>query len=298
MSSENKTPNLELNQWSGNEYPKRTDFIEDNKKIDEAYKELKDNIKNGGKVSSVNNKIGDVILKAEDIKTNLGATVESQMAEMTKEIENIDLSANRVKLNKISGMNATEVQTAIQELFIFADNGKKNIATVIGSPLATSDTFDSMKSKIQTLKNTFASNLTAKEQSSSGSESLDNLINRVKNINPQKKWAEGNFKENQYDESSSYTVDRSIYLSWKPGFIIVYSGMTNNYNYTAASIKAMIPDSVLKNQTRRDDKGYVYSFSSSGANSMVAISIVSDTEFKVKDWIQKSHTYYWLAIEL
>ncbi len=264
MSSENKTPNLELNQWSGNEYPKRTDFIEDNKKIDEAYKELKDAVQKGGKVSSVNSKIGDVILKAEDIKTQAGITVEN-------------------KLN---------------ELFQFADNGKKNIASVIGSPLSSSDTFDSMKSKIQTLKNTFASNLTAKEQSSSGSESLENLINKVKNINPQKKWAEGNFKENQYDESSSYTVDRSIYLSWKPGFIIVYSGMTNNYNYTAASIKAMIPDSVLKNQTRRDDKGYVYSFSSSGANSMVAISIVSDTEFKVKDWIQKSHTYYWLAIEL
>lgn len=82
MSRENKTPNLELNQWSGNEYPKRTDFIEDNKKIDEAYKELKNAVQKGGKVSSVNGKIGDVILKAEDIKTNSGATVESQMAEI------------------------------------------------------------------------------------------------------------------------------------------------------------------------------------------------------------------------
>ena len=263
MSSENKTLNLELNQWSSNEYPKRTDFTEDNKKIDEAYKELKDSIKNGGKVSSVNNKIGDVILKAEDIKTGAGISVEN-------------------KLN---------------ELFTFADNGKKNIASVIGSPLSSSDTFDSMKSKIQTLKNAFASNLTTKEQSSSGSESLENLINKVKNINPQKKWAEGNFKEN-LDDSSSYTVDRSIYLNWKPGFIIVYSRMNNNSNYTAASIKAMIPDSVLKNQTRKDDKGYVYAFSSSGSNSMVTISIVSDSQFKVKDWIQDPYTYYWLAIEL
>ncbi|WP_461612618.1 type II toxin-antitoxin system RelE/ParE family toxin [Clostridium sp. Marseille-QA1073] len=85
MSSENKTPNLQLNQWKGNEYPKRADFIDDNKKIDEAYKELKDSIKNGGKVSSVNGKIGDVILKAEDIKTESGDTVQSQMAEMTQQ---------------------------------------------------------------------------------------------------------------------------------------------------------------------------------------------------------------------
>lgn len=84
MPSENKTPNLELNQWKGNEYPKRTDFIEDNKKIDEAYKELKDSIKDGGKVSSVNGKIGDVVLKAEDIKTESGDTVQSQMADITK----------------------------------------------------------------------------------------------------------------------------------------------------------------------------------------------------------------------
>ncbi len=84
MSSENKTPNLELNQWNGNEYPKRIDFIEDNKKIDDAYKELKDSIKDGGKVSSVNGKIGDVVLKAKDIKTESGDTVQSQMAEITK----------------------------------------------------------------------------------------------------------------------------------------------------------------------------------------------------------------------
>lgn len=44
MPSVNKTPNLELNQWLGNEYVKRTDFNEDNKKIDEAYEKLKKEI--------------------------------------------------------------------------------------------------------------------------------------------------------------------------------------------------------------------------------------------------------------
>ncbi len=188
MSSENKTPNLELNQWSGNEYPKRTDFIEDNKKIDEAYKELKDNIKNGGKVSSVNNKIGDVILKAEDIKTAAGITVES-------------------KLN---------------ELFQFADNGKKNIASVIGSPLSSSDAFDSLKSKIQTLKNTFASNLTTKGQSSSGTETLNNLINKIPNINTGKRWARGT----PSDGGDSFTVSN---LSFKPSYIIIYMKYPSPY---------------------------------------------------------------------
>ena len=36
MSSTNKTPNLELNQWVGSDIPKRADFNADNSAIDEA----------------------------------------------------------------------------------------------------------------------------------------------------------------------------------------------------------------------------------------------------------------------
>lgn len=42
MPSENKTPNLGLNQWQGNEYAKRVDFVEDNQKIDTAFGNLED----------------------------------------------------------------------------------------------------------------------------------------------------------------------------------------------------------------------------------------------------------------
>lgn len=40
MPSANKTPNYGLNQWQGNEYPKRTDFVEDNAIIDQKLKEI------------------------------------------------------------------------------------------------------------------------------------------------------------------------------------------------------------------------------------------------------------------
>ncbi|SCY92907.1 hypothetical protein [Alkaliphilus peptidifermentans] len=36
MPSQEKTHNIGLNQWQGNEYIKRQDFVEDNFKIDEA----------------------------------------------------------------------------------------------------------------------------------------------------------------------------------------------------------------------------------------------------------------------
>ncbi|MCT4605844.1 MAG: hypothetical protein N4A64_07025 [Marinisporobacter sp.] len=38
MPSKNRTEYLGLNQWEGNEYPKRSDFVEDNAKIDQALK--------------------------------------------------------------------------------------------------------------------------------------------------------------------------------------------------------------------------------------------------------------------
>lgn len=139
-------------------------------------------------VTKVNNKLGDVTLKAEDIKTNNDKTIEenleevtSQMAEITKQIESIEVTAEKATLDS-DKFTSKNVKAGMEELFTFADNGKKNIATVIGSPLSNTDSFDSMKSKIQTMKNTFASNLTAKEQNSSGNESLNNLINKVGKI--------------------------------------------------------------------------------------------------------------------
>ncbi len=42
MSSENKTPNIGLNQWQGNEYIKRNDFVNDNLIIDSKIKDLQD----------------------------------------------------------------------------------------------------------------------------------------------------------------------------------------------------------------------------------------------------------------
>lgn len=88
MPSVNKTPNIGLNQWEGNEYPKRTDFNEDNLKTDQAIQAIHTEKAqpNGiatlgadGKVpstqlpvievpvTSVNQKTGAVVLTASDV---------------------------------------------------------------------------------------------------------------------------------------------------------------------------------------------------------------------------------------
>lgn len=46
MPSVNKTPNIGLNNWKGNEFPKRQDFVDDNFKIDEEIHNLKTKVEN------------------------------------------------------------------------------------------------------------------------------------------------------------------------------------------------------------------------------------------------------------
>ena len=46
MPSANKTSNIGLNQWLGNEYVKRQDFVDDNRIIDEEIGKIKENIEN------------------------------------------------------------------------------------------------------------------------------------------------------------------------------------------------------------------------------------------------------------
>lgn len=166
------------------------DVAETANNVDWSNIQNKPDLSQMSKVQSVNDKTGAVVLNAEDIKTNSGENVESQLADMTQQIENIDLSADKIKIaDKNNKFNSTEVEGALyecitkaEEAFIGADNGKKNWVDVIGSPLLNTDSFSTLKSKTQNLKNTFASNLNDKKVSASGTEGLSNLINKIKNI--------------------------------------------------------------------------------------------------------------------
>lgn len=76
-------------------------------------------------------------------------------------------------------LNKTDYDT----LFQYANDGKTKWATVVGSPLLATDTFQQLNDKTQVIKNTLATNLTNQGQSSTGSESLSSLVNKVQSIN-------------------------------------------------------------------------------------------------------------------
>lgn len=173
-------------------------------------------------VTKVNDKTGDVVLSAADIKTSSGETIETQLADMTQQIENIDLSADKVTVNN-SNLNSKDVNSALTELFTFADNGKKNWVDVVGSPLLNTDSFSTLKSKTQTLKNTMASNLSSKGQSASGTESLNNLINKIKSIDTGLKMAKGTLETNV----SSFEIRN---LSFRPKYIFIINNVRGDYD--------------------------------------------------------------------
>lgn len=184
-------------------------------------------------VTSVNSKIGAIELKAEDIKTNSGESVETQLADITKDIKNIDLSADKVKVNN-SNLKSKDVNSALTELFTFADNGKKNWVGVVGSPLSTGDGFSTLKSKTQGLKNTFASNLINKKISASGTESLNNLISKISNIE-NVKTAEGTI--GRMDRSEDKTISG---LNFKPKIIFGKATADRLGNYYFAYLSGFL----------------------------------------------------------
>ncbi|RXM79257.1 phage tail protein [Clostridium tetani] len=167
-------------------------------------------------VTSVNSKTGAIELKAEDINCKDGKSVESQLEDITKDIKNIDLSADKVKVNN-SNLKSKDVNSALTELFTFADNGKKNWVDIIGSPLSTGDSFSTLKSKTQNLKNTFASNLKDKKINASGTEDLNSLISKIKNIKSKRNYIEyldmfSKFNILISNEQGFIGIDSSYYL--------------------------------------------------------------------------------------
>ncbi|MFJ8529978.1 hypothetical protein [Bacillus sp. NPDC094106] len=92
------------------------------------------------------------------------------------------LKANQGNLSLLKTTDKSNFVNSLNELFTNADNGKKAIATVVGSPATSNDTFDQLKTHIQNAKNKGAANLTLKGTPASGTESLDSLMSKIANI--------------------------------------------------------------------------------------------------------------------
>lgn len=120
----------------------------------------------------------------KNLENTMNNTINNNMANMQNQINDIEtlLASKQNKTDNSLQTSSKNIVGAINEVFQYANNGKSNIAAVVGSPTTSSNTFQEMKTNIQKCKNTLASNLTTKGVKSAGSESLLSLCDKVKNI--------------------------------------------------------------------------------------------------------------------
>ncbi len=149
----------------------------------------------GAPVQSVNGKTGTLILSASDVGAETPIGSQAKVNTLAGQVGNINDANLPVELK---GKPLTE-QTKV--VFQNADNGKKNWVDVIGNPLLNTDTFSQLKDKTQVIKNTLASNLAAKGQNSTGTETLTNLANKVGSIAK----GQGNAVESQVLSGVTFT---------------------------------------------------------------------------------------------
>ena len=107
-------------------------------------------------------------------------------------------------------------------------NQKAELASVIGSPATASDNMATQITKLQTAKNTLATNIASKGVVASDSDSLTTLADNVSQIVTGKKYAEGIYYT---DGTTTLTVTgldfRARVIHWYIGGTYLYQGFYN-----------------------------------------------------------------------
>lgn len=98
---------------------------------------------------------------------------------------------------------------------------KSNLVSVIGSPATATDDMATIISRLQTLKNTGATNLTAKGQTATGTETLQSLIDKIGTMTLGKKFATGTLGQTATNQTISG-------LTFTPTLILLAYATTNN----------------------------------------------------------------------
>lgn len=164
-----------------------------------------------------------------DVATNLANRIATLEQDFASHQADTTTGAHKAKNITVEDVNnrftSKDVESVLNELFTFANDGKSKWSSVIGSPLVSTDTFSSMQTKTQTIKNTLATNLTAKGQSSAGTETLTALVNKIANIQVGGRFAKGTqsikFTEFGGAEFNNLKIRN---LAFKPSVVYTYGG--------------------------------------------------------------------------
>lgn len=223
-----------LNQYEAGMQAKEAQFTQDFNTWFATIQGSLDGDTAGNLLNLINNHKADKNNPHEVTAAQIGAASAAELEDLQEDFAT-HLAENTVDAHNagnisasVEGVTGDDVQEILTNLFQFADNGKKDWANVIGSPLSNTDTFAQLKDKTQILKNTLATNLTAKGQASVGTEPLADLVSKVVNVSTGKKTASGSgtasasylsFLTDTGSNNSCYATVTG--LTFNPGKIII-----------------------------------------------------------------------------
>lgn len=135
MPSANKTPNINLSQWAGNEYVKRQDFCDDNLIIDREVGELKTNL--GNKKSLTTSKKDDLVVAVNEVN-KLAKENKTSIDNTKTEVGKLKATYSEVTLEATSwsgqtySLEATYPSSTYDIEIELSGNATKDIAKVWG----------------------------------------------------------------------------------------------------------------------------------------------------------------------
>ena len=173
-------------------------------------------------------------------------TIDELSNELKERINELGLTEEQVQqlIDNTSG-DKSQLQTnakgslvdAINELFQSANNGKELIATAIGEPLNSSDTFSAMSTNINGLLSTFKANMMNNGVSVAGTDKFKQLIDKLATLADSEgkgiQYANGTLNNIQLNDVSN-NISLNLGIDFTPTLLVINIDgfITGNLTYT------------------------------------------------------------------
>ncbi|WP_252234038.1 tail fiber protein [Clostridium sp. ZS1] len=202
------TSNYSLKKPDGSDVVNVQDFNDNSDKIDIELKKVDSSLK-------------EIANQVDNIKIADGTTTQKGIVKLNTAINSTSTTeATTPSATKQAYDKGVEALNKANEAFTSASNGKSVVAGKVGN-VSGNNTFNEIANRIQTDKNTAATNLSNKGVSASGNETLASLVGKIANISITQKIS-GTIPMTDID--FSITINN---LPFTPDYILV----TNNHKY-------------------------------------------------------------------
>ena len=191
-------------------------------------------------------KIGDISQLSTEEKESLVGAINEVNQKANKEV---DLSNYQQKTDNSLQTSSKNLVGAINELFQNANNGKELIASAIGEPLSSNDTFSAMSNDINGLLSQFKTNMMKNGITVNNRDKFKQLIDKIATLADNEgkgiQFASGSGDWSTTEDITTITINTN--LNFTPNIIFCKA---NSVLFRSGTSKYDTYDSVISNLTK------------------------------------------------